>query len=281
MGFLHLKFRAPALFAVAISLAAELAVGAPVGNPSAPVVANAPPAAVAATSPLPVATNIPPQPGITGPPAVGGTATRPADAPRVAAPPAGQFVADDYRIGPQDLLEVQIYGVDGLKRDARVNWRGVISLPLIGMVEVAGLTGEEAEALIAARYEKDFLRDPQVSLFIKEFTSQRITIEGAVNHPGIFPMKGQTSLLQAIAMAGGQGQLSEMTEVMLYRTESGLKKTLTYDVVKIRAGEMPDPQLVSDDVVVVKRTPSRVAIRDSLLGDIINVFNPFNYLPRY
>jgi hypothetical protein len=75
----------------------------------------------------------------------------------------------------QDLLEIQIYGIDSLKRETRVNWSGVISLPLIGMVKVAGLTGEEAEALIAAKYEKDYLRDPQVLLFIKEFTSQRIT----------------------------------------------------------------------------------------------------------
>ena len=53
----------------------------------------------------------------------------------------------------------------------------------------------------------------------------------------------------------------------------------TFDVDKIRAGEAEDPSLVNDDVIVVKRSPGRVAIRDSLLGDIINIFNPFNYFP--
>ena len=58
---------------------------------------------------------------------------------------------------------------------------------------------------MTALYEKDYLRNPQVSIFIKEFTSQRITIEGAVNKPGVYPIKGQTSLLQAIAIAGVKG----------------------------------------------------------------------------
>src|SRR6185295_13919778 len=90
-------------------------------------------------------------------------------APRVGPVPTGQVVADDYRIGPSDLLEIQVFGVDTLKRDVRVNSRGAISLPLIGTVIVGGLTGDEAEQLIAQKYEKDYLQDPQVSIFIKEY----------------------------------------------------------------------------------------------------------------
>jgi hypothetical protein len=54
----------------------------------------------------------------------------------------------------------------------------------------------------------------------------------------------------------------------------------TYDLDKIRAGEAEDPSIVNDDVIVVKRSPGRVALRDSLFGDIVNLLNPFNYLPR-
>lgn len=201
-----------------------------------------------------------------------------ADAPRTGPPPPGQVIPDDYRIGPQDLIEIQVYGIDNLKREVRVNSKGVVSLPLIGAVSLGGLTNQEAEALIAQKYEKDYLQDPQVSVFIKEYTSQRITVEGAVNHPGIFPIRGPTSLLQAIALAGGQGQLSDMNEVMVYRLESGQKKTLTYNVIKIRGGEVPDPLLANDDVVVVKRSSDRVAVRDSFFGDILNLINPFNYI---
>jgi len=203
-----------------------------------------------------------------------------ANASRVGPLPVGQVLADDYRIGPQDLIEIQVFGIDELKRDVRVNSRGAISLPLIGTVILAGLTSQEAESLIASKYQKDYLQDPQVSVFIKEFTSRRITVEGAVAKPGIYPVRGDITLMQAIATAGGQGQLPDLHEVMVYRREGGEKKILTYDLDKIRAGEVEDPSLVNEDIVVVKRAPGRVVIRDSLFGDLINILNPFNYLPR-
>jgi polysaccharide export outer membrane protein len=226
----------------------------------APIAVNAPGAATAkpAAAPGPLAPN----------------------SPRIMPVPAGQVAADDYRIGPQDLIEIQVFGIDTLKREVRVNSRGSISLPLVGAVIIGGLTGEEAETLIAQKYEKDYLRDPQVSVFIKEYTSQRITLEGAVAKPGIYPIRGQTSLMQAIAIAGGQGQLSDLHEVLVYRREGADKKMYTYDLDKIRAGELEDPSLVNEDVVVVKRSPGRVALRDSFFGDLINILNPFNYLPR-
>lgn len=201
--------------------------------------------------------------------------------PRVGPTPTGQVVADDYRIGPSDLLEIQVFGIDNLKRDVRVNSRGAISLPLVGTVMVGGLTGDEAEQLIAQKYEKDYLQDPQVSVFIKEYTSQRITLEGAIARPGIYPIRGDTSLMQAIAIGGGQGQLSDLREVLVYRREGGEKKMYSYDLDKIRAGEAEDPTIVNDDIIVVKRNPNRVAVRDSFFGDLINIINPFNYLPRY
>ena len=210
-----------------------------------------------------------------------GPAPLASNAPAVVPVPAGQVAADDYRIGAQDLLEIQVFGIENLKREVRVNSRGAVSLPLIGTVILAGLTGQDAEALIAEKYAKDYLQDPQVSVFIKEFTSQRITVEGAVARPGVYPIRGQTSLMQAIAIAGGQGQLPDLNEVMVYRREGNDKKILVYNLIKIRGGELEDPTLVNEDVVVVKRDPGRVALRDSLMGDVINIVNPFNYLPRY
>lgn len=211
-----------------------------------------------------------------------GPASLALDAPRVAAPVAGQPApAEDYKIGPQDLIEVQVYGLEGLKREVRVNSHGVISLPLIGSVTVGGMTAQQAEELITAKYEKDFLRNPQVSLFMKEFTNQRITIEGAVVRPGVFPIKGQTTLLQALAIAGGGGPLSDMTAVMLFRNENGTKKSQKFDVDRIRAGEMDDPVLLNDDLVVVNRSAARTALKDSLFRDILDTLNPFTYIRPY
>jgi len=209
-----------------------------------------------------------------------GAATIPANAPRVGPLPAGQVLADDYRIGAQDLLEIQVFGIDELKREVRVNSRGIISLPLIGPVVLAGPTSQDAEALIASKYAKDYLQDPQVSVFIKEFTSQRITLEGAVAKPGIYPIRGEITLMQAIALAGGQGQLPDLHEVLVYRREGGEKVIHTYDLDKIRAGEVEDPSLINEDIIVVKRAPGRVVLRDSFFGDLINILNPLNYLPR-
>jgi polysaccharide export outer membrane protein len=262
----------PLLSALAVFIVASLAMtgsalgqAQPEGAPSAPIAVNAPGAAPDAQSSKPS----------TGPQPIS------AASPRVGPAPPGQAIAADYRIGPSDLLEIQVFGIDNLKRDVRVNSRGAISLPLVGAVIVGGLTGEEAEQLIAEKYAKDYLQDPQVSVFIKEYTSQRITLEGAIAKPGIYPIRGDTSLMQAIAIGGGQGQLPDLHEVLVYRREEGERKMYTYDLDKIRAGEAEDPPILNDDVIVIKRVPGRVAIRDSILGDFINILNPFNYLPRY
>jgi len=176
-------------------------------------------------------------------------------------------VEDDYRIGSQDLLEIQVFGVQDLKREVRVNGKGLIGMPLIGTVHIAGLTTNEAETLI--------------SVFVKEFTRQRFTIEGAVAKPGMYPLKGPTTLLQGLALAGGQGSLSDLSDVVLFRTEDGERRATRLDVNKIRSAEAPDPLLQADDLIVIGRSAGRVAIRDSLLGDIIGIFNPFTYMvPR-
>ena len=150
-------------------------------------------------------------------------------------------------------------------------------MPLIGTLSVAGLTPSDAEALIALQYAgKNFLQDPQVSIFVKEFTTQRITLDGALNKPGVYPLTGQISLLRALAMAGGGGQLADMENVMLFRvTAGGKSESQKYDVLKIRKGEAPDPMLQNDDVVVVNREDARVTLRDSLFLDIIDTLNPF------
>lgn len=208
--------------------------------------------------------------------------------PAEAAPPAADsgepqplsslaVVGSDYRINPNDLLEFDIFGVPDMKRSVRVNASGQVSLPLIGPVKVAGLTGQEAETLIAERYAEKYLQNPQVSLFIKEFTTQRVTVEGAVLKPGIYPVTGQLSLLRALALAGGYAQYAELREIMLYRYgANGQREVQMYDLEKVRAGEILDPEVLPDDVIVVKRNSRRTALRDSLFRDIIDTINPFS-----
>ena len=197
-----------------------------------------------------------------------------------AAAPGARMSLGDYRIGAEDLLEIQVFGVDQLARTVRVNSFGMVSLPLIGPTPVGGMTAQEAEKLIARRLAENFLQDPQVSVFIKEYTNQRVTIEGAVQKPGIYPIRGETTLLRAIAMAGGQGSLSDMGNVMVFRAEGGQRVAQTYDVERIRRGELGDPIVLNDDVIVVNRSAGRVVLKDSIFRDALDAINPFSYVPR-
>lgn len=187
----------------------------------------------------------------------------------------------DYRVGPNDLLDIEVLDLDNSKRTVRVNAAGAITLPLIGAVVVAGLTAQQVEARLATKYSEKYLQDPQVSVFIKEFTTERITIDGAVVKPGIYPLTGQITLLRALALAGGFGPIAESSEVMLFRvSEKGERQVATFDVDKIRAGKSDDPVIKGDDLIVVQRDSNRRILKDSLFRDILDSINPFSVFAR-
>ena len=195
---------------------------------------------------------------------------------------AAVSLGKDYKVGPNDLIDIEVLDLENLKRTVRVNAAGAISLPLIGRVVVAGLNSQEIEEMIASRYAEKYLQNPQVSIFIKEFTTERITIEGAVGRPGIFPLTGQITLLRALAMAGGFGPIANPSQVMLYRVnDQKVRQVAVYDVEKIRAGKNDDPPIQGDDLIVVQRDSTRVLFKDSIFRDVIDSINPFSILmPR-
>ena len=169
--------------------------------------------------------------------------------------------ASDYRLGAQDLVEVSVFGVQELSKTVRVNSNGQISLPLVGAVMAGGRTIPELEAELARRYADGYLQRPQVTVFIKEFSSQRITMEGAVKEPGIYPITGKTSLLQAIAVAKGLDPLADLGGVVLFRQIDGKKMAAAYDMRELRSGKVEDPQLFGDDIVVVEQSGSKTVLR--------------------
>ena len=108
------------------------------------------------------------------------------------------------KIGAGDLLEVKVFNVPELTADVRVNSEGEISLPLVGSIPLAGLTPALAEKEIARRLsEGEYLRNPQVSVFMKEYVTQGISLMGEVSKPGIYPLLGAQRLFDAISSAGG------------------------------------------------------------------------------
>jgi len=190
-------------------------------------------------------------------------------------------IGKEYRIGTNDLLDIEVLNLDAAKRTVRVNAAGYITLPLIGPVTVAGLTQQQAEEQIATLYGEKYLQNPQVSLFIREFTTERITVDGAVVKPGIYPLVGQMTLLRVLALAGGFGTIAKRNQVMLFRQgENGERQVATFDVERIQAGQDPDPPIRGDDMIVVQRDSTRAAVTDSLFRDIVNVLNPLSYIPK-
>ena len=181
--------------------------------------------------------------------------------------------ATDYRVGAQDLLEISVFGVSDLNRTARVNSNGQITLPLIGGVMAGGKTIPELEQELARKYAEGYLQKPQVTVFVKEYTSQRVTLEGAFKKPGIYPLTGKTTLLQAIAMAEGLDKLADPRGVVVFRNIDGKRMGAAFDLVAVRRGEVVDPQVYGDDVIVVETSGSRTAVREFI--DKLGVFAMF------
>lgn len=169
--------------------------------------------------------------------------------------------ATDYRLGAQDLIEVSVFGVDELSKTVRVNSNGQISLPLVGSVMAGGRTVPELEAELTQRYADGYLQRPQVTIFVKEFSSQRITLEGAVKKPGIYPLTGSISLLQAVAVAGGLEPLADLNGIVLFRQIDGKKMAAAYSMRDLRSGRIADPALYGDDIIVVEQSGSKTVLR--------------------
>ena len=170
--------------------------------------------------------------------------------------------ATDYRIGAMDLLQISVFGVQDLDKEVRVNSNGQISLPLVGGVMAGGRTIPELEAELAKKYADGFLQNPQVSVFVKEYSSQRITLEGAVKKPGIYPITGRTSLLQAIALAEGvDDKIADLGGIVLMRQVEGKRQAAVFDLRLVRKGLVDDPQVYGDDIIVVEQSGSKSAFR--------------------
>ena len=179
----------------------------------------------------------------------------------------------EYRVGAQDLIEISVFQIADLNRTVRVNSNGQISLPLIGVVQAGGKTVQELEAELASRLSTTFLQNPQVSVFVKEFTSQRVTVEGSVKSPGIYPITGKTSLLQAIVMGGGVTELANLQGVVVFRNVNGERMAAVFDLKQIRSGNAVDPQIYGDDIVVVDQSGAKTGLRRVL--EALPVFNMF------
>lgn len=201
---------------------------------------------------------------------LGGCATT-EDAPRDAAAyaviPAAPAVGMDYRIAPDDVLRVQIYHEPGLSlEDAEVTAAGMVRMPLIGDVPVAGLSVSEASDVIAGRLGERYLVSPQVTVFVKKAVSRRITVDGEVREPGLYPIEGRIGLLQALALAKGPRRLASLKQIIVVRQTEGQRKAASFDLNAIRRGEASDPEILPGDTIIVGLSRAKAILGGTLLA---------------
>jgi polysaccharide biosynthesis/export protein len=150
--------------------------------------------------------------------------------------------AEDYRIGPQDLLEISVFEAPELNRTVRVSASGEISLPLLGAVQAAGVTPKALEFVLQELLRRSYMKDPHVSVFMKEMQSHPVSVFGAVKKPGVFQIDGPKSLVEILSMA------------------EGLAEDAGDTVIVMRGAGLPGaPQSALDDPPTQSKPPSPAA----------------------
>jgi polysaccharide export outer membrane protein len=175
--------------------------------------------------------------------------------------------AGDYKLGPEDVIEVRVFELDQLNRTVRVSGDGKIELPLVGSIGVSGLTTNGVATQIADRLRDRYVQNPQVSIFITEFNSQKVSLLGAVATPATYPLSGQRRLLELLAEAGSLGSAAGSTLYVFRQTEDGRSARLTVPLNELLL--QGDPRwnilLRSGDVISV---PPEQAIAVTVLGAV-------------
>lgn len=185
-----------------------------------------------------------------------------------------------YRVGPFDKLTIDVFGSEELsKKEVQVDASGRITFPLIGTVEVAGKTPGEIGMLMQNSFRGRFIRDPQISVNLKEIVSQTVTIGGEVKKPGVYPIVGEMTLMTAIASAEGWTDVANKGEVVVFRKVGGKEYAAIYNVKAIEKGRYADPDIYASDVVMVGDSQARKIWKDvltasPLLAPIIYILRP-------
>jgi polysaccharide biosynthesis/export protein len=166
-----------------------------------------------------------------------------------AAPAAGE---EEYKIGPQDVLQVDVWKEAELTRRVPVRPDGKISLPLLNDVQAAGLTPTQLSSVLTEGLKK-FINSPQVTVTVSEINSRRVYITGEVAHAGAIPLLPNMTVLQALSSSGGFTQFAKTKAIYILRTEDGKQVKHPFNYKDVRAGKNTDQNILllpGDEIVV-------------------------------
>ena len=171
--------------------------------------------------------------------------------PSHAVPEASQSVVPPgYRVGADDELAISVWHEPELSQVVVVRPDGMITMPLLNDIHVAGLTTEGLQTLLTEKL-KALVNDPQVTVIVKAVKSQKIFVVGAVAKQGAYPLGGDLTVLQVIAQAGGVGPFAKTRGIYILRNRNGKQVKIPFNYKKALAGKDPDPILQSGDMIVV------------------------------
>ncbi len=169
----------------------------------------------------------------------------------------GAVGAAEVNLGPGDVIKVSVYGSPDLGLETRVSEAGTITFPLVGTVQVGGLSVSAAEKKLAGLLEGGrFLRKAEVNIIVTTLQSQQVSVLGSVNRPGRYPLEGKRSVLDMLALAGGMN-VDGADSISLIRKRDGVTTKEVIDVVDmVHNGDLNrDVELSGNDVIYVERAP--------------------------
>ena len=160
---------------------------------------------------------------------------------------------EEYRIGPEDALQIFVWKNETLSRVVSVRPDGKISLPLLGDVQASGQTARELRDTLVKRYV-EFIASPEISVIVNEVKSIKVSVIGEVPKAGRYELKSRTTVLDILATAGGFGQFASRARIFVLRPEAGNKmKRIPFNFNKAvsEGGEQENFYLQPGDIVVV------------------------------
>ncbi len=161
----------------------------------------------------------------------------------------------DYRVSALDILSIMVFQEPDLSRDIKVSQTGSITFPLLDKVQVAGLRISEVEARLASLLGKDYIKNPQVTVTIKEYSPRRVSVLGEVKKAGSFeiPSEERMTLLQVIARAEGFTNLAKTDSIVIRRIKNGKEEKIQVNATKLmnNEGNTKDIELEHGDIIVV------------------------------
>jgi polysaccharide biosynthesis/export protein len=177
------------------------------------------------------------------------------DAAKPVAPATSSPVAandPDYKIGPQDVLTINVWKEPDVSREVPVRPDGKISLPLLNDVEAAGLTPMQLANSLTESLKK-FISGPQVTVIVKEINSRRVYVIGEVVRAGTFPLLPKMTVLQIISSCGGFTQFANPKKIYVLRTKDGKQTKIPFNYKEVVSGKNPEQniELQPGDTIVV------------------------------